>query len=200
MEFGAELLDRQTSCSLRGCDFAVPEALDRYLTREIDYDWSRKRIKRGNPDFHLAVWDTERPFTEYAALDSGKVRINWIRWFLIKARIRKLRNKLEWYWEVLLCTGDRFRLARIFLPQKDEILRLYRQKDFPALHSVLQELIQATERHIQHGIGLCFDKDILEITLEILEADHGRAYAERVRKAVPPRFLTPPEIGMEEHD
>lgn len=196
VEFSAGLLKKRGTELLCGCTVSVPQDIDSYLKCEIDYDWARKRIKRGNPDFHLAVWDARHPAGDYASVGKERCRVNWFRWLLVKAQIRSLRQKLERYWEILLCTGDRFRLARLYLPQKDRLIKMHADGEREALREAMTDAVQATERHMVHGIGFCIDKELLNITLEILEEEHGAAYAARVRSAVPPVFLNPPEIGM----
>ena len=198
--FPSSFLSHRSQVTLRGCAFPVPEDLDKYLRCEVDYDWSKKLIRRDNPDLYLSVWDTRTGKEDYRSLLGGRCRVNWFHWLLCKARIRHLRQKLEWYWEVLLCTEDRFRLARQYLPQKEELLRLNAQGDREALRERLADCLHATERHMQHGIGLCFDADILDMTVSLLGESNGSAYAARLRDAVPPIFLTPPMIGAERHD
>ena len=189
VEFSADFLDNRILTVFHGDKFFIPSKIEKYLRVEVDYDWDKKLIKRGNPDFHLAVWDVQHPYEEYDSIVNSRCRINWFKWLLIKAKIRKLRQKLEGYWEILLYTGDRFRLARKYLPQKKKLLALYQQGAHQEIREMLQDVIESTERHMQYGIGLCFDQEILDITLEILKEENGKAFAEQVRKAIPTQYL-----------
>lgn len=182
----AFLLERK-EISVCGRSFFVPKDLEDYMKLEWGFDWEKAPCHdQGN--LHLSVWDCNTPYAVFSDFATSKVQIHWIRWFLLKARLRRLRRQIEGYWSILLYVRDYFSMSRLYIPQKEELLRQYSSSGIAAIMPQLTDYLNAIERQMASGLGLYFDEQLFALALEVLTRQYGKGYAERVRAAVPSAF------------
>ena len=80
----------------------------------------------------------------------------------------------------------RFKLWQKYMPMKDEIVSMHEKGDYDALAKVLKEYMYDMELCEEKELGLCFDEDILNITLDVYRHNGDAEHAEALNKLVPP--------------
>ena len=66
--------------------------------------------------------------------------------------------------------GERFKLWKYYIPHKEEIINMYNKGEFELLEEYLRYYIKDLLFYRKKNLGLCFDYDILMITLETIKA------------------------------
>ena len=90
------------------------------------------------------------------------------------------------YKKYLTLTEDRFVCWEHYCPQKGELLAIAASDPKSAeLKDRLDLFVKTIDKHCKNGLGLCFDEDILQVTLPILEEEKGRAYVEKYLQQIP---------------
>lgn len=202
VEFAKTMLENRQETDVCGRSFFVPAELEKYLLTECGEKWTHMSAQKDMEDFHLAVMDEDTPWKNMQGMVEeiyGRgPAINWMKWYRMRGRSRKLRSKIRGYWEILFCTKDRFDFYRQLKPRKAEILALRKAEDVPGLRSVLQSYVDALRRHVKIGLTPCFDVDILECALYLMEKDGRGEEARRVRACIRPEHRK--ELKLEGFD
>ncbi|MCI8856663.1 MAG: hypothetical protein HFH26_08990 [Clostridiaceae bacterium] len=193
------LLDRK-EVLICGRPFFVPKDSERFMKTEWGFDWEKAPVRQGQGDLHLSVWDCDTPYRDFPDFADSDVPVHWVRWFLLKACIRRLRRKIEAYWNILFYTKERFSMARLYLPRKAELLRRYSAEGAAAVIPQLSGYLDAIERQMANGLGLYFDDELFDLAMEALTLTHGSDCAARVRAAVPPAVLHHKIVGGKHDD
>lgn len=109
------------------------------------------------------------------------------KFFLLDSRKGAPRKRdVVWTWNVLFRTADRFEMWCEYMPQKQELLELYEQGQYAQLHVKLMPYLNMLQQNYKRKLGLCFDKDIFDITMELLRYEGEEEYAQKLISLVPP--------------
>lgn len=141
-------------------------------TRFISSDMAWSEYKKELCDFDLA---------EYRKIQAVERKYAGL--------FRKEHAEIRHCYDIGIRTFERFYLYQKYFPEKEHILELDKEGKIEELRILLEEYIKYIEKSFKLGLGLCFDKDILEIALKILEQDKGHEYAEKARALVPTEHL-----------
>lgn len=94
-------------------------------------------------------------------------------------RFKQYQNEINRYRDILTRTDMRFKLWQRYMPLKEELIELHKKGDYKKLEEELREYMHSMEQCEKKGLGLCFDEDILKITLDVYrhrgEAEHAAA-------------------------
>lgn len=183
-------------CRLGDYSFPMPKA-DRFLTKMYGVTWrSRKRV----PGRRMTEWiitDTAIPYKDYLE-EIEKAGCSLEEYVRVRDRALYYPEEaqgslraVDHYWELMVRTGDRFDLYDLYEPQKERIMKLYREGLYDELAALLEPYARRIEQNRKAGLGLCFDKDILDCMLEVFRQEGRNAYADEVRALVPPEHLQP---------
>ena len=89
-------------------------------------------------------------------------------------------------WKIMLCVNSRLDLIDKYMPLKNQIIELYSRYDMEGLAEVLSEYDEQARYHLsQTGMTIYFDKDIFNIYMAWLLANHGSKIVKKMRKRVP---------------
>ena len=204
LEFPAAYLTKRQEVLVEGHPFFLPEAGERYLLAEYDEKWRRPTVLGPDEDLHVTLMDAHVSCQDAADLIHDalqeKPRVPLLRRTLLLARNRKLRLKIERNWAILFLTKDRFDFHRQLMPRKEELLSLHRQGNLDELKAILKPYLAAINKHYAKGLVLCFDQDILNIALALLEKEGKAALAQKLRADVFPEHLKPMKIEGYDHE
>lgn len=204
VEIPVALLDERQEVDVSGQKFFVSKDVERYLSMEFEQTRPQDDPERALDDLALTVIDSQMPCAQTLELVRelyGKgPDVNWIHRFILRGRMRSLRRKIQKYWDILLCTRDRFDFWKQLMPQKEQICQWYRAGDTQAVRDALKPYLDALDRNAAKGFAPCFDKELFDIALSLLETDGRGADARRLRELVFPEHLKPLMIEGFEHD
>jgi len=204
VELPLSLLNERQEVDVAGKNFFVPRDVKSYLSLEFEQTRPQDDPERASDDPALTVIDPQIPCVQTLELVRelyGKgPNVNWIHRFILRGRMRFLRRKIQKYWDLLYCTRDRFGLWKQLMPQKEHICQLYHNGDISAVRVALEPYLTALDRNAAKGFSLCFDKELFDIALSLLEAGGREAEALWLRKQVFPEHLRPLTIEGFEHD
>lgn len=204
VEIPTMLVDERQEVEVSGRRLFVSRDVERYLAIEFEQTRPQDDPERSLNDLALTVIDPQVPCEQSLELVRelyGKgPNVNWVHQFILRGRMRFLRKKIHKHWDLLFYTRDRFDLWRQIMPQKERICQLYRAGDIQALREGLAPYLIALERNASKGLTLCFDKELLDIALFLLEKDGRGAYARQLRNQVFPEHLRPLKIEEDEYD
>ncbi len=188
IEFPASVMSDRQEIELFGHKFFVPTDFERYMTIEFSEKWRTEDVQKEFEDMHLSVMTVQSDYSEVKALVKelyGKgPKINWIRWYYLRGKMRFLRRKIESYWDILFCTKDRFDFYRQYMPQKDDICLLFKQARYNELYKLLEPYLAAVIKQYQKGLVLCFDREIFDIAMVLFEHKGKGELAKKLRKDI----------------
>lgn len=195
VRFPAELLDTTVDVGLGGASFRIPENFERYLEIEAGPTWRGGKIKSSLEDTHTCVIDPFVSYREYSdVLSSGKKRsgMSLVSWYLLRARLKRLRERIHGYWDILFFAGDRFSLWKQYSPRKDELCRMAAEDgQSEELRRAMQPYIDSIYKNLRTGMTLCFDPELFEIAAGLIESEKGHGYVEMLRSRIRPEHLEP---------
>lgn len=80
------------------------------------------------------------------------------------------------------------------MPQKDKIIKLYNNEDYDTLKQILERYITCLNKNYKRGLGLCFDKEIFDVTMELYKRNGETGKADKLRRMVPDCHWEPVKI------
>lgn len=177
---------------LEGQSYLVPGPCGNYLKETFGSDWrdhTLHRFRESSVRFISAdfAWSEYRDAVSYIDLDGYSAlcdeRDRVSELFAEKHRV------ISGYYDILDRTVDRFRLYCKYYPQKEALLEMEKNGQTAQLREELSEYIELIDRYYRLGLGLCFDKEIFELTLRLMSSEFGSSYADSVRAEVPAKHL-----------
>ncbi|RGD74166.1 hypothetical protein [Anaerofustis stercorihominis] len=97
----------------------------------------------------------------------------------------KYNKKILRYYEFLDRTHDRFSLWCYYKDKKNKIKQLWENKDYDKLEHLLSNYIKALYKNYNRQLGLCFDIDIMEITMDFLILKGKENYVKELKTLIP---------------
>lgn len=173
------------------CSF--PTKIEYYLSSTYG-NWEDKKIVDEEPSAFRALsaqisWDEFRKKMDDYGFRQYYIELKKYRRENLKFGI--YNRKVNGYYALLERTNDRFLLYTQYKDKKDEIISLHQQKNFEELRKILAPFVQALEKNYKKKLGLCFDKDIFNITMDLYAHNGQKAKADKLRKLVPAEHWEP---------
>lgn len=173
--------------------FNLPTDVEGYL-ESVYKNWTENKIKDDESSAVRVISTTE----SWESFENRLKECNFEQYY---AELKKYKRenikfsiynrKVNGYYALLQRTNDRFLLYTQFMPLKDTIIKLYDQNNYDELREVLRPFINALEKNYKKNLGLCFDKEIFDITMKLYQADGKSKKAEALRKLVPNEHWAP---------
>lgn len=89
-------------------------------------------------------------------------------------------------WKIMQAVNARLDMIKLYMPQKDEIISLYKKGDFEALALVFEEYDMAVREHLKNAkLTLFFDKDIMDIYTALLSRNSQGKLVKKINKSIP---------------
>ena len=97
-------------------------------------------------------------------------------------RARRKKEYLTWCWNYVKFCASKMKLETYYLDQKDYILNLYKNKDYPTLEKVFFPYRKATVKSLKNNEIFIPDEEIQGIFLEVLGKSGRTKLKDRVEK------------------
>jgi hypothetical protein len=109
----------------------------------------------------------------------------------LEKKVGEYNKKITKYYAVVDRTEKRFAMYEKYMPMKKLLTKLYKEERFEELNELLKPYRSALWTCYKKGLGLCFDKDIFEMTMHILSMEGSDAYVKKLRDMVPESHWEP---------
>lgn len=203
ISFPASLMQETENTPMKDHAFPVPAAFDRYMDIEFNEKWKAAAAPE-EEDMHLVMMGGEDERDDMvqalSRIKMEKPPIRWVRWYVLRGRMRYMRREIEKNWHLLFLTRDRFSMARQYMPKKERLLELYRQGERDVLGQEMAPYLEAVGRNWKNGLVLCFDRELMDVALQLLEESGKEKYAAQLRDHVFPQHLKPMKFEGYEHE
>ena len=193
----ADLLDYQDTVMLEGTQFPVFGYVDSYLNKAYGCSNFRKvKPKYRKPSASLLI-SKRVPYQKYLerakenGVDFASVNRNQQKLDKLKKLVSADNKKIEKYYAIVFRTEKRFAMYEKYMPMKKLLLKLHEEKRYEELNELLKPYRSVLWDCYRKGLGLCFDKDIFEITMDILRMEGSYSYVQKLRAMVPQQHWEP---------
>lgn len=173
LTFDSMIFKNVTYLNVEGEAYPLPFET-RSLVRPI-FNAEEKKFR----SYEGMIFNTEVPWEQYQrSLQEKKISLKKVQ----KKRIRYLKwrkkhylpylQKRTYYYSIIFCSEDRVRFWREYKGEKKKLVQqLYAQECYEELHEEMGEYLKKLKSYRTKNIGLCFDREILEIAIKLLIRD-----------------------------
>ncbi|MBR2319343.1 MAG: hypothetical protein IKA50_00980 [Clostridia bacterium] len=193
--FPAALLQGTATVTFEGHTFPTFADPEVYLLKEYGKNWATCKPAYLVPSSSLPV-SANVSYREY--LRRTKSQINYraiqkkkFKLDLIQAKVSLYNHKINGYYAVVERTQRRFAMYEMYMPMKDKLVQLHKEEKWDELNELLKPYRSALWACYKKKLGLCFDKDIFEITMDVLLREGSKTYVRKLRAMVPEEHWKP---------
>lgn len=99
------------------------------------------------------------------------------------------RRPFQRAYDLLNLTHTRFKLAEAYSNTKDSVVKAYEIRDYSCLEELLKEYDLLARVYVKKRLGLCFDNEILNIYIDLLNEKGEKKLARKIKRFVPKEHL-----------
>lgn len=194
-QYPAGLVSSTSKVSFEGREFTTFGNIAQYLTVRYGEQYATKTPKftTASPTLLASAnisYDTyvQRLNKE---MDMDAVNRTQDEYNKLQKTISSYNRKIERYYAIVARTEKRFALYEQYMPMKEELLKLDQEGRYEELNELLHPYCSALHTFYKKKLGLCFDKEIFDITMNVLEREGRTVYAAKLRAMVPDAHWKP---------
>lgn len=94
-------------------------------------------------------------------------------------------------WYISQRSVARIQMWKKYAPLKEQIITLYKEKNFDELYRILEEYIKVLKENISHGMAVVFDEEIFRITRAVLDKKGESGLVKLVLPKIPAAHFNP---------
>lgn len=193
--FPAELLNGTTTVQFEGHAFPTFADVETYFLKEYGQKWESCKPSYLVPSSSLPV-SANVSYREYIRRTKSQINYRAIqkkkfKLDLIQAKVSLYNHKINGYYAVVDRTQRRFSMYEMYMPMKDKLVQLHKEEKWDELNELLKPYRSALWACYKKKLGLCFDKDIFEITMDVLLREGSKTYVRKLRAMVPEEHWKP---------
>lgn len=194
-KFPNELLAGTTEITFEGHTFPTFANVETYLLKEYGKNWATCKPEYLVPSSSLLV-SANVSFQEYVRRSKGQINYKLIhkqklQLDLIQAKVSLYNHKINGYYAIVDRTQRRYAMYEKYMPMKEQLVQLHREERWEELNELLKPYRSALWACYKKKLGLCFDKDIFEMTMDILLREGSTTYVRKLRAMVPEEHWKP---------
>ncbi len=194
-KFPNDLLSGTTTVTFEGHTFPTFANLERYLLKEFGKTWATCKPAFLAPSSSLLVsakvsyheyLRRAKNHINYKALQKNKMKLD-----LVQGKVSYYNHKINGYYAIVERTQRRFAMYEKYMPMKEHLVKLHKEERWDELNELLKPYRSALWACYKKKLGLCFDKDIFEMTMDILLREGSKTYVRKLRAMVPEEHWKP---------
>lgn len=194
--YSSALLEGTSEVTLEGKTYPTFNNVKSYLTTKYGASYAKVTptyLKASS----TALASANVPCLEFIELlekngvKAKKMKKNYEKYLEIQKKVTEYNAIINKYYNIVDRTQKRYELYEHYMPMKEEIVELHLKGDYRALKPILKPYRSALQTFKNKGLGLCFDKEIFEITQETLEIEGWSGYNKTIRSLVPEKHWKP---------
>ena len=191
-ELDFSIFENPSKININGREYLIPGNGKNYLTKEFGKKW-QYTVPYSYPEKTTRFMSCGLSWKDYKEaikdIDFESYQRAYTEERKITALFKQEHAKIRACYDILERTYDRIYLFQKYQPKKDKLIKLDEECKLDELRDELAEYIEFIDKHYKRGLGICWDPDILEITLKLLAEDKGKKYADEVRALIPEEHL-----------
>lgn len=191
------LLKQTRTVSLEGKEFCVFGDAEQYLNLRYNCQDFHEKIPsyvKESPELLISCYVPYEQFLQQApamGIDFKAADKNYRKYEKLRRIVGGENKKISKYYAIVDRTQKRFEMYEWYMPIKKVLVQLYEQKRYEELNALLKPYRRALRSCQKKGLGLCFDKEIFDMTMQILCREGRIAYAKTLRLLVPKQHWEP---------
>lgn len=194
-KYANDLIKKQGTVTLEGCAFTTFADVENYLFTAYGENYETCKPKYLKPSSSLLV-SANVSYQEYIRrskeqIDYKEIQKKKMKMDLIQAKVSYYNSKINGYYAVVDRTQRRFAMHEMYMPMKDKLIELHRTEQWEELNELLKPYRSALWACYKKKLGLCFDKEIFDITMDVLLLEGSKSYVRKLRAMVPESHWAP---------
>lgn len=194
-KYDRDLIKKQDTIILEGHTFAIFHDVEEYLETAYGENYETCKPKYLKPSSSLLT-SANVSYQEYVRrsktrLDYKEIQKKKLRLDMIQAKVSYYNNKINGYYAIVDRTQRRYAMYEMYMPMKSRLLELHRTEQWEELNELLKPYRSALWACYKKKLGLCFDKEIFDITMDILLMEGSHSYVRKLRAMVPESHWEP---------
>lgn len=194
-KFPAELMEGVTTVTLEGISFPTFANAPTYFEKAFGAKWetckpvylapSSSLLASSNVSYQEYIRRSKKHI-DFKAIQKKKLKLD-----LIQAKVSLYNHKINGYYAIVDRTQRRFAMYEKYMPMKSQLVELHKAERWEELNELLKPYRSALWACYKKKLGLCFDKDIFEMTMDILLREGSKTYVRKLRAMVPEEHWEP---------
>ena len=192
----ASLKQAQTAV-LEGKEFPVFDDVGEYLNKRYNCQDFREKTPsyaKESPELLVSCYIPYEQYLQQApamGIDFKQADKNYRKYEKLRQIVGGENKKISKYYAIVDRTQKRFEMYEKYAPIKKVLVQLYQQERFEELNAVLKPYRSALRSCQKKGLGLCFDKEIFDMTMHLLRLEGRNAYVKKLQALVPKQHWEP---------
>ena len=195
--FSASLLKKEGTAVLDGREYPVFGDIDSYLNTRYKCEDFREMKPKYQVPSETTMISSLISYSDYLekaremGVDFEAIYQNRKTCSKLEKKVSEYNRRIGKYYSIVERTEKRFAMYEKYVPMKETLLQLDKEKKYDELREILEPYFVALQTFSKKGLGLCFDKEIFEIAMNILEMDGQSAYVKSLRDMIPESHWEP---------
>ena len=190
-----KLLNGTTTIQFEGHSFPTFADVETYFLEEYGQKWETCKPSYLMPSSSLPT-SANVSYCEYIRRTKSQINYRAIqkkkfKLDLIQAKVSLYNHQINGYYAVVDRTQRRFAMYEKYMPMKSALVQLHQEERWEELNELLKPYRSALWACYKKKLGLCFDKDIFEMTMDILLREGSKTYVRKLRAMVPESHWEP---------
>ncbi len=189
--FNSKLFSESENVTINECKFLVPKDKEIFFKKMFGNKWQNVEIaefEETNDRFRDAgfSWNDFQKHIEHIDLDAYNK--NRMRNKKLYKKYLVPHKKILGYYDILNRTHSRITLWQKYEPQKPELMKLDKAREYDKLAGILKEYLDALATYESKGLGISFDPDIFTVAKNVLIHQGKKDYANKLETLIPPEY------------
>jgi hypothetical protein len=194
-QYPVSLVSSTSKVCFEGREFTTFAAVEQYLTIRYGEQYSAKtpQFTTASPTLLASAHVSYDAYVQRLNKEMDMEAVNQIQdeYNKLQKTVSSYNRKIERYYAIVARTEKRFAMYEQYMPMKEELLKLEKEGRYEELNQLLKPYRSALRACYKKNLGLCFDKEIFDITMNILAREGRTVYAARLRALVPEEHWKP---------
>ena len=198
--FAPDFWKERTVIALGGHSFYTVRRYKEYLKKRFARNWRETEAENAKQTYRC-LFSEELPYKNYMeAIQTEELLppdfMKRCKRYIKRAeRFKEMSKKEKEGWEkTMFAVGDRFRLWKKYMPQKDMIRELFQEQKYDEAELVLRDYINVLEKYMELGMVICFDPEFLEFVKKLYAINGHNEIVTYIDKNVLSEDLVPIEL------
>lgn len=181
--FPKKIFAETGTVEIDGKKFSVPGNTDLYLKKYYGADYRKKILEKYTPRFSEVVSVRIR-YEDYLQEtgDQKSLMRQRLRARKQAERSYKRRDYMNECWDYVKFCASKITLEKYYLDNKDYIINLYKNKDYPALEKIFAQYAKANTKSLETDEVFVPDEELQHIFVEVLEKTGNVKLKKKVEK------------------
>lgn len=191
------MFEKNGEIEFEGEKYRVPEPVDEYLQKSTRGTW-KSMLEKPALEVKTHIYYEYVPYRELQerfAADGNSIEAIFNKnkdWYNRSTEQVKYNSEKKRLWNLANRSGMRAIVYNDLSKQIDTIRSLYAEHNFAELEKIFEQYDKELHRLLDMGLGLCPNKELLDIECALMEARGETAAVKKLRALVPEQHYNSP--------